>query len=356
MHFCTHTLALLLVALLGVGQLAAQQTVLRRVLVLNFENSNKNANYDYLSESLADNLKTELIKTKQFTVLDERSLRQLKGEVATKNLSVEQASALALSANCEVVVVGRFMASARRIRLSAEAIDALSARAVTAEKADGEITSKIFETIDQLVLALSAGMQQKLPPLDLDSLRRDAALEAKLQSGDTPTAVEAASGQRETLAEEKFRLGTALGAALPLGYVGDYLTFAPAATLYGIYRMRYVSPYATLGGMLYGGKSNTIKPGLMLTGALGLAKPFALLKGERLLLTPVVAFGMAHAAFRSDYAAATLFAPQAQGGVLLSGALFARWQWALAVQLSYVLDKPQALLFTHISLGVEYKL
>ncbi len=332
------------------GFVSAGQTVARRVLLLNFENSNKNANYDYLRESLADNLKTELIKTRKFTVLDERSLRQLKGDVPTTNLSVEQAAQLGLDANCEAVVVGRFMASARRIRISAEAIDALSARTVSAEKADGEITSRIFETIDQLVAAMVAGMQDKLPPLDAEMLRRDEALEQQLASADgTVVAASIAPDNRR-----KWSLGAAIGGALPTGYVSEFLTAGPSAEFYAGYRWKLLRPYASLGALLYAGKKNTIRSGAVMLGTLGLSHSLSL--GRKLNLVPIAAFGMARSSFRSDYAAAELLAPLAQGGVLAVLNVSAPFYWVLGSKVSYIFDRPQPLLFTTIFIAGEYRL
>lgn len=164
--------------------LSAADLVKRRVLILDFENVSKNANYEYLKESLADNLRTELIKTNKFDLMDQRTFDTLMPKTATAKLSVEAASKLALEVNCEAVVIGKFITAGNTIRINAEAIDALAAKTVAAEKADGSLSSEVFKTIDAVVSPLAAGMASRLSDVDLAQIKRRKDTEEKLTGGD----------------------------------------------------------------------------------------------------------------------------------------------------------------------------
>ena len=106
----------------------------RRVLVLPFDNTLKNKNYNWMSDSIAQNLKDDLLKSERFEVLDVTLLRKIDPNMKFQNLDAKNASAVAARLNCEVAVVGRF--SVRKegkkeiVTFEADGVDALETQTV----------------------------------------------------------------------------------------------------------------------------------------------------------------------------------------------------------------------------------
>lgn len=182
---------LLLPALVLLAAPALSATELkRRVLVLPFDNTLKNKNHAWMSDSIADNLKTDLLKSGRFEVLDVTLLRKIDPKMQFANLDARNASAFAARLNCEVAVVGRF--SARKegkkeiVSFEADGVDALEKQSVVVRKEDAQINAEIFDTVDHLALSISDELVAKLKPLDAESFRRDNKLEKLIQRLENP--------------------------------------------------------------------------------------------------------------------------------------------------------------------------
>lgn len=61
-----------------------------------------------MSDSISENLKTELLKSGRFEILDVTLLRKIDPQIQFANLDAGNASAFALRLNCEVAIVGRY--------------------------------------------------------------------------------------------------------------------------------------------------------------------------------------------------------------------------------------------------------
>lgn len=181
----------LVLALLGMNSLSAGETLKRRVLVLPFDNTLKNKNYAWMSDSISENLKADLLKTGRFDVLDVTLLRKIDPGIQFANLDPKNASAFAQRLNCEVAIVGRF--SVRKIdrkkevvAFEAEGVDALEKKSVVVKNEETVINAEIFDTVDKLAASISDELNQKLPLLDAASFKRDDRLERLIRRLENP--------------------------------------------------------------------------------------------------------------------------------------------------------------------------
>jgi TolB-like protein len=157
------------------------ETIKRRVLVLPFDNVDNSKNYAWMSESIADNLKTEILKTGRFEIMDVALLRKIDPKMQFANLSAENASAFAQRLNCEVAIVGRYKITKRDghevVRFEADGVDALERKSVLLKKVDASVNAEIFDSVGELARAISGNLNAQLAPLDAASFRRDNKLE-----------------------------------------------------------------------------------------------------------------------------------------------------------------------------------
>ena len=171
----------------------------RRVLVLPFDNTLKNRNYAWMSESIAESLKTEILKSGRFEVLDVTLLRRIDPSIQFANLDAKNASAFAQRLNCEVAVVGRFTVRKEgRTEIAtfeADGVDALEKKSVVIKNESTVVNAEIFDTVGKLALSISDELNAKLAPLDALSFRRDNKLERLIRRLENPP-----SGFLDTLA------------------------------------------------------------------------------------------------------------------------------------------------------------
>jgi TolB-like protein len=162
----------------------------RRVLVLPFDNTLKNKNYNWMSDSIAQNLKDDLLKSERFEVLDVTLLRKIDPNMKFQNLDAKNASAVAARLNCEVAVVGRF--SVRKdgkkeiVTFEADGVDALEAQTVVVKNTEAPINAEIFDTVDKLAQSISDELATKLRPLDAASFKRNNKLEILIRRLENP--------------------------------------------------------------------------------------------------------------------------------------------------------------------------
>jgi TolB-like protein len=162
----------------------------RRVLVLPFDNTRKNKNYNWMSDSIAQNLKDDLLKSERFEVLDVTLLRKIDPNMKFQNLDAKNASAVAARLNCEVAVVGRF--SVRKegkkeiVTFEADGVDALETQTVVVKNTEAPINAEIFDTVDKLAQSISDELATKLRPLDAASFKRNNKLEILIRRLENP--------------------------------------------------------------------------------------------------------------------------------------------------------------------------
>lgn len=163
------------------GTLGAAETLKRRVLVLPFENVLKNKNYAWMSDSISENVKTELLKSGRFEILDVTLLRKIDPQIQFANLDAGNASAFALRLNCEVAIVGRYtvkkQGTQELVNFEADAVDALEKKSVVVKNQDATVNAEIFDTVGKLAVSISDELILKLAPLDAGDFKRDDKLE-----------------------------------------------------------------------------------------------------------------------------------------------------------------------------------
>lgn len=161
--------------------LQAGTVLKRRVLVLPFENVLKNKNYTWMSDSISENLKTELLKSGRFEILDVTLLRKIDPNIQFANLDARNASAFAQRLNCEVAIVGRYTVQKQGgqevVNFEADAVDALEKKSVVVKNQDATVNAEIFDTVGKLAVSISDELTQKLAPLDASDFKRDDKLE-----------------------------------------------------------------------------------------------------------------------------------------------------------------------------------
>ncbi len=162
----------------------------RRVLVLPFDNLQKNRDVAWMSDSIADNLKNDLLKSNRFEVLDVTLLRKIDPTMQFQNLSATNASAFAKRLNCEVAVVGRFTARKQGrqtiVSFEAEGVDALEEKSVVVRNQEARIDAGIFDVVERLASEVSDELATKLKPLDVASFKRDNKLEILIRRLENP--------------------------------------------------------------------------------------------------------------------------------------------------------------------------
>jgi len=170
--------------------LFAGQVLKRRVLVLPFDNTLKNKNYAWMSESIATNLKDDLIKSNKFEVLDVTLLRKIDPNIQFANLDAKNASAFAARLNCEVAVVGRYTVrkegKKELVIFEADGVDALESKSVVTKIEEATINAEIFDTVDKLAQNISDELNAKLEPLDASEFKRDNKLELLIKRLENP--------------------------------------------------------------------------------------------------------------------------------------------------------------------------
>lgn len=163
------------------SNLHAGESIKRRVLVLPFDNVLKDKNYQWMSDSIAENLKTELLKTGRFEVLDVTLLRKIDANIQFANLDAKNASGIAARLNCEVAIVGRYSIKktdgAQIVSFEADGVDALESKSVVIKQVNAPVNAEIFDTVSKLAVSISDELNQKLQPLDASEFKRDNKLE-----------------------------------------------------------------------------------------------------------------------------------------------------------------------------------
>jgi len=162
----------------------------RRVLVIPFDNTLKVKNYAWMSLSIAENLKTGLVDSGKFEVLDVTLLQQIEPGVRIQNLTAKDASLLAQRVNCEAVIVGRYIISKEGQKVNAliqtEGVDALSKESVLIKSEYAEVDAAIFETVQTLSTQIANEFGNKLSPIVASDAKRNDRIEKLIRRLQVP--------------------------------------------------------------------------------------------------------------------------------------------------------------------------
>jgi TolB-like protein len=140
----------------------------RRVLILDFVNTQKAVDFSYLENSIPDSLLSPLDKTRSFEILKRSLWKDLVDQEKFKPADAYNESKAILAGKAcgaDVVVIGSFVALNDRIRIFARAIELSSGRIMVSRDISAPLDNYIFETISKLTDEISVEMKEKLPPL-----------------------------------------------------------------------------------------------------------------------------------------------------------------------------------------------
>jgi len=145
-----------------------EEGVNRKVLILDFVNTQRSPDYAYLESTIPDAFMEPLEKTKVFELLP----RSLWSEfISSKGFKKEEAwmENKAVKAgqegNSDVVVIGSFAVVKDKMHIFSKAIEVASGRVIISRSKSSNIDGTMFDAISGLANEMSADMKDKLPPL-----------------------------------------------------------------------------------------------------------------------------------------------------------------------------------------------
>lgn len=145
------------------------KTINRRVLILDFYNSQKKEAYGFLETSIPDAVEGPLKETKSFELLERsRWSNFLNKGIFRKGdeRDEKKAQEAGLKANADVVVMGQFAIMGTSMNITAKAIETQSGRIAVSKSKVTKTDGSMFTKINQLASELAAEMKEKLPPLE----------------------------------------------------------------------------------------------------------------------------------------------------------------------------------------------
>ncbi|MDH4199283.1 MAG: hypothetical protein OEV66_02795 [Spirochaetia bacterium] len=148
----------------------------RRVLILDFVNSNNSKDHEYLETSIPDTFPGALNKTRSFELLSRSIWREmLQNQKVQKSDAYDDKIAVQMgeSQKADVVVMGSFAASKDTIIIITRVLEVSSSRIMVSRTKITKIDNSIFESIKALAQELSAEMKEKLPPLPQQVITRE---------------------------------------------------------------------------------------------------------------------------------------------------------------------------------------
>ena len=152
-----------------------------RVLVIPFDNMMGNKDYDWMKESISDNLKEKLIKTNRFDVMDVGLLRQINPDVKLGDLTGDEATAMARRLNCEAAIIGRYITKQKGDTMNAliqiEAVNTVSNESIVIKSEYADLDGNVFKRVEALAKTVADEFVAKLPPVSATKNTRSNALE-----------------------------------------------------------------------------------------------------------------------------------------------------------------------------------
>ena len=152
-----------------------------RVLVIPFDNVLVNKDAEWMKESIAENLKEELITTSRFDVMDVQLLRMINPDIHFADLTQKEATPMAQKLNCEAAIIGRFIAKDKNGLMTAliqiEAVNTITGETIVIESQNTDIDGSIFSKIKMLSEKIANEFVKKLPAIDAKKNTRSSHLE-----------------------------------------------------------------------------------------------------------------------------------------------------------------------------------
>ncbi|MDH4262912.1 MAG: CsgG/HfaB family protein [Spirochaetia bacterium] len=145
------------------------QLVKRRVVIFDFVNTQKAAEYSYLEDTIADAFLEPLDKTRNFEMLPRSDWKKLteSGEFKKEDAAREDTATRAgKKLEVDVVVIGSFAALSDHMQIFAKAVEIPSGRIILTRTKSVPLDSYMFDSISKLAEEMSFAMKDKLPPME----------------------------------------------------------------------------------------------------------------------------------------------------------------------------------------------
>lgn len=339
---------------------AQEQELRRRVLILPLDNLSKSSDHEWLRTALAENLKTQLIKTKRFDIMDSRGAKSIYPDLKIDNLSTSEAIIAAKRLNCEVVAQGRFMVIGEKFRLEMDATDVITEKPIGAAKADGKLDSTLFSTIDSVVENMARELTI-VPPLPSSiAQQRDKNIEAKI-AGESQITIQPAPERQPSpipttpISESarQYNLNGYLGMGLPVSEIRSHISanYGLRASVWRNFRYRWLNPLLVSDFFYAAGKDVTGM--LFYSGGLGLVYNQPMPYGFRALPYFNVGFTGGRLYYQNGY---DFFVPSLDLGVSVEKPINEFWRLAGSLSFRHLMDKYVPGSFIQFYLGVGYYL
>lgn len=145
-----------------------QKLVNRRVLLLDFHNTQRSSALSYLEISVPEAMIEPLQKTQKFEIMN----RQIWSKLLEQKLFTKEdafndlkAAEIGRTAEADIVVIGKFIVVGNNLEIQGKAIDVSTGMVQVSRAELGKTDGTMFETINSLARNLSTEMATKLPPL-----------------------------------------------------------------------------------------------------------------------------------------------------------------------------------------------
>lgn len=345
---------------LGLPTIVQAQELRRRVLILPLDNLSKSPDHEWLRTALAENLKTQLIKTKRFDIMDARGAKSIHSDLKIDNLSTAEAVMAAKRLNCEVVAQGRFMVIGEKFRLEMDATDVITEKPIGAAKADGKLDSTLFSTIDSVVEAMARELTV-IPPLSAAiAQQRDRNIEAKI-AGESPTIMQPSPEKHSSptptapvsQSASPYNLNGYVGVGVPVSEIRNHinLNYGLRASAWRNFRYRWLNPLLVSDFFYSSGKDVTGM--LFYSGGLGLVYNQPIPYGFRVLPYFTAGFTGGRLFYQNGY---DFFVPSLDLGISVEKSINDLWRFAGSLSFRHLLDKYVPGSFLQFYIGVGYSL
>lgn len=145
------------------------QLVKRRVVILDFVNTQKAADFTYLEDTIPDSFLEPLDKTRNFELLPRSEWKKLiesggfkKEDAAREDTATKAGKKL----EADVVVIGSYATLNDHMQIFAKAVEIPSGRIILTRTKSVPLDSYMFDSISKLAEEMSFIMKDKLPPME----------------------------------------------------------------------------------------------------------------------------------------------------------------------------------------------
>ena len=318
--------------------LISNDTVARKVLVIDFVNQSGDKSSDYLSVSVAEAMLDPLKKTGKFYLLPRST-----GVTATFDETAATLQGKAV--NADVVVMGNFVSIGGKVQIQTKAIDIRTGQIAVAKTANGKLDATVFDLIQKLGDSMSNAMAEALPPLP-----RQVIVTERVGFG---------------LYAKDFQAHLFMGTGLPLGKPNPFLSpgIGGIADIKFEFLHRYLQPYFSFGTNYSSGKKSV--ENMMIFSALGgvsytfpIKIKFAFVRS--LGISPHLTLGSSFGTIRAapDLVAES-FAYNVftiSTGATLDAHITEKWSAAFMLRMSYLAESQTPLPIIFIMIGVGYRI